>query len=281
LRLIAGYASPPGRSAGRPGDPHQERQRRPCGIAKPTLDVRRAGLRLASIWGPGQVWPTADSVFRRAVLCGDLAPQLAGGHSKVFGMPFADEIGPAGVTVVQYRPEWQSEFLRLAERLRAILGRHALMIDHIGSTSVPDLPAKDCIDVQIRVRSVENPELEPLFSSAGFRWRPEPWNRIEVSDGHECNKLVFAPPVGERSCNVHVREDGPNARYPLLFRDYLRADPRARQGWGHFKKRLSERAPDIYDYGQIKLPATEVLMSGAERWATQTGWFVPREPLNK
>jgi len=30
--------------------------------------------------------------------------------------------------------------------------------------------------------------------------------------------------------------------------------------------------PDIYDYGQIKTPATEVLMQAAVRWADETDW---------
>lgn len=65
---------------------------------------------------------------------------------------------------------------------------------------------------------------------------------------------------------------GANARYALLFRDYLRADEAARAGWGAFKQRLAASLPRLTDYGQIKAPATAVLMTGAERWAAQTGW---------
>jgi dephospho-CoA kinase len=91
----------------------------------------------------------------------------------------------------------------------------------------------------------------------------------------ECAKLVFAPPVGARACNVHIRlHDGPNTRCALLFRDFLRADERARRGWGAFKQRLAQSVPDLLDYGQVKAPAMEVLMSGAERWAKETGWRV-------
>jgi hypothetical protein len=89
----------------------------------------------------------------------------------------------------------------------------------------------------------------------GYRCRPEPWNRTEMSSRVACRKLVFAPPSGARLCNVHIREDGtPNARYALLFRDYLRADDSARQAWGAFKKRLAVSVPDLADYGQIKAP---------------------------
>ncbi|MFE7356375.1 GrpB family protein [Streptomyces sp. NPDC057543] len=186
-------------------------------------------------------------------------------------MPFPDERGQ--VAVVEYRPQWPAEFELLAGVLRDALGDLALGVDHVGSTSVPGLPAKDCIDVQVRLRSIDEARDEPLLAAIGFRCRPEPWNRIEVSGGQRCHKLVFAPPIGARSCNVHLREgSGPNARFALLFRDYLRADEDARRAWGAFKQRLALSVPDLLDYGQIKAPATEVLMAAAERWAAATGW---------
>ncbi|MFJ4185306.1 GrpB family protein [Kitasatospora sp. NPDC089509] len=189
-------------------------------------------------------------------------------------MPFPDERGQ--VAVVEYRPQWPVEFELLAGELRDALGGLALGVDHVGSTSVPGLPAKDCIDVQVRMRSIDEARDVPLLAAIGFRCRPEPWNRVEVSGGRRCHKLVFAPPAGARSCNVHLREGaGPNARFALLFRDYLRADEDARRAWGAFKQRLALSVPDLLDYGQIKAPATEVLMAAAERWAAGTGWRGP------
>jgi GrpB-like predicted nucleotidyltransferase (UPF0157 family) len=187
-------------------------------------------------------------------------------------MPFPDEISQ--VAVVEYRPEWPAEFEWLAVRLQDAVGDLALAIDHVGSTSVPDLPAKDCIDVQVRMKAIDETRDIPLLTAVGFRCRPEPWNHVEVSGGRSCRKLVFAPPVGERACNIHLRESaGPNVRFALLFRDYLRANESARQGLGAFKQRLVLSVPDLLEYGQIKAPATEVLMAGAERWAAETGWF--------
>ncbi|HEV7964397.1 MAG TPA: GrpB family protein [Actinoplanes sp.] len=180
-------------------------------------------------------------------------------------MPFADESTP--VKVVDYRPSWPAEFAALEARLRTAAGDSP--IDHVGSTSVPGLPAKDCIDVQIRVLWLDRRALVTF----GFRLRPERWNREEVSSGVRCQKMVFAPPAGERACNIHLRlAGGPNARYALLFRDYLRAEPATRDAWGAFKRRLAASVPDLADYGQIKAPATEILMGAAERWAAATGW---------
>ena len=188
-------------------------------------------------------------------------------------MPFADE--SVSVAVVGYRLEWPAAFEALAAQIRAALGDEAAAIDHVGSTSVPGLAAKDCIDVQVRVPSIDEERLVALFSGIGFRCRPEPWNRAEVTGGREYRKLVFAPPVGARIANVHVREHGGgNSRFALLFRDYLRSDCDARQAWGAFKQRLAVSVPNLLDYGQIKSPATEILMAAAERWAAEAGWRI-------
>jgi dephospho-CoA kinase len=187
-------------------------------------------------------------------------------------VPFPDELAHP-VTVTAYDPAWPAEFERLAARLADALGGSFVAVDHVGSTSVPGLPAKDCVDAQVRVPDVDAEVYVPPMAALGFRCRPEPWNRSETSAGVEASKLVFAPPAGARPVNVHFRRDGgPNARYALLFRDYLRADTRAREGWGAFKQRLAVSVPDLLAYGQIKAPATEVLMAGAERWARETGW---------
>ncbi len=186
-------------------------------------------------------------------------------------MPFPDE--PAVATVIEYSPRWPEEFEQVAGQLRSAMGDVALAIDHIGSTSVPGLPAKDCVDVQVRVLKIDADQQAGMLAGIGFRRRPEPWNQMEISDGQECRKLVFAPPVGARRCNVHLRlEGGANTRFALLFRDYLRGHEAARRAWGAFKQRLAVSIPDLADYGQIKAPATEVLMIAAERWAAETGW---------
>jgi GrpB-like predicted nucleotidyltransferase (UPF0157 family) len=193
-------------------------------------------------------------------------------------MPFPDESAP--LAVLDYRSQWAVDCQQLARTLRDALGDHARSIDHVGSTSVPGLAAKDCVDIQVRVEAIEEFRQVGLLAAIGFRCRPEPWNRTEISGGQECRKLVFAPPVGARRCNVHLREEGsPNIRCALLFRDYLRADDAARRSWGAFKKRLALSVPDLLDYGQIKAPAWEVLMIAAELWATETGWQPVPNPV--
>jgi dephospho-CoA kinase len=186
----------------------------------------------------------------------------------------------AVVQVGLYRTEWRDEFERLAARLRQALGGLALRVDHIGSTAVPGLPTKDVIDAQVIVASLDDEaELIEAFARMGFSPRPGEWNRRDhIPVGwhgprSEWAKLVFGPPDGERPANVHVRVHGrANERYALLFRDYLRADGRARQAWGEFKRRVAAEAPDLSAYGRIKDPATDVLVLAAEAWAERVHW---------
>lgn len=161
-----------------------------------------------------------------------------------------------------------------------MLGAHVVRIDHIGSTSVPGLVAKDVIDVQVIVRSL-HPE-EPLidaFTRSGFALRKDDWNQqdhIPASGppaAEMWRKLVFGSPPSDRPSNIHVRVLGAaNERYALLFRDFLRANEGARQAWSEFKIRLAAAAADRETYGQVKDPATDVLLLAAEAWAAATRW---------
>jgi GrpB-like predicted nucleotidyltransferase (UPF0157 family) len=124
----------------------------------------------------------------------------------------------------------------------------------------------------VRVDSLATTDLSPL-AEAGFRERPEDWNRSERLGEATFPKRVFAPPIGGRPVNIHIRDAASEtARYALLFRDFLRADPEQRDAWGRFKLRLAQAAPDLYDYGQVKAEVQPLLMKLAERWASETSW---------
>jgi GrpB-like predicted nucleotidyltransferase (UPF0157 family) len=189
-------------------------------------------------------------------------------------VPFPDEPFSHRVEVVPYRAAWASEGAMLVARLRDLLPA-AVSVQHIGSTAVPGLAAKDCLDLMVQVCDLDDGVAEVL-EGQGYRRRPEAWNQQETSFGVSCRKQVLAPAPGGRPGNIHVRvQGGPNVRYALLFRDYLRADTWAAGAWGRFKVRLAQSVTGLDDYGQIKAPAQEILMQSAERWARDQGWQPP------
>jgi dephospho-CoA kinase len=190
-------------------------------------------------------------------------------------VPFPDELAH-GLAVVAYDRRWPGDFAALARRIQGALGPAAVRVSHAGSTSVPGLAAKDCIDVQVEVQALNEELIAGCLGKIGFRMRPEPWNHVEATPGGPCPKLVFAPPEGERASNIHVLQAASEAaRRKLLFRDFLRAHDTARDAWSGFKQHLAAMTTDIYQYGQAKAGPTEILMMAAESWARHTQWAPP------
>ena len=151
------------------------------------------------------------------------------------------------VEIVEYDPGWPQAFRDVGARVRSALGERATRIDHIGSTAVPGLAAKDIIDVQISVATDQ--ELGP----AGRALAEEGWILSDVIAGdHDVpglppdqRKVFLHEPPGIRRVNVHVRVLGhANQHYPLLVRDYLRAHPHSAQAYATLKRDLAELFPN-------------------------------------
>ena len=184
------------------------------------------------------------------------------------------------VEIVDYQPEWPEEFAVVGTALRDALGERAA-IHHIGSTSVPGLAAKDLIDVQVTVRSLGQAGEGDALLAAGFASHGD-IDRDHRPPGHDgpdegLRKRMFTERPGDRRTNIHVRVAGAfNQRYAILFRDYVRAHPLARDAYGHLKKRLVVQFDGDRDrYYDIKDPAIDMLMAGAEEWARASGWEIP------
>ncbi len=181
------------------------------------------------------------------------------------------------ITIVPYHEQWPLEFARLAEPLHHALGALAVRIDHIGSTAVPHLAAKDVIDMQVTVRAL-TPPVETALAALGYE------RVVRITADHrppdvtgadeEWHKWFFRPSAAQRRSNLHVRVQGrANQRYPLLFRDYLRAHPIARDAYAIIKQQLARYHPQDEDaYYDIKEPVCDLIWSAAVEWAQSINW---------
>lgn len=183
------------------------------------------------------------------------------------------------VEIVSYDERWPEEFMLIATALRDVLDDQALRIDHIGSTSVPGLPAKDIIDIQVTVASLEpDDRLVAALAGIGYTLRSEVTSDHQPpgapGDAVDWAKRFFRPPVGQRRTNLHVRvAERANQRYALLFRDYLRAHPTAAAAYAEVKRCLAHYHPDDLEaYVTIKDPVCDIIMSAAEEWVASGGW---------
>jgi GrpB-like predicted nucleotidyltransferase (UPF0157 family) len=185
------------------------------------------------------------------------------------------------ITIIPYQPTWPAEFIQIASTLRAALGDLALRIDHIGSTSVPGLDAKDIIDIQLTVASFD--DFQPIQSALednGYTFVPNNISdhRPPGASGPDSDwkKRYFRPPARQRPSHLHVRLAGrPNHLYPLLFRDYLRTHPTTAAAYAALKRTLARYHGDSDDhtpYVEIKDPVCDVIMAAAYEWAELTGW---------
>lgn len=180
--------------------------------------------------------------------------------------------------------EWSAQAQRLAERILAVAPRDILAVDHIGSTSVPGLVAKDVVDLQIAVADLETADrISPLLAASGFPAVPQADQdtpKPSHPDPAEWQKRFHANADPGRPVNLHVRVAGsPGWRYALLFRDWLRAEPSAAELYQAHKHELAAtHAGDqgTAAYADAKEPwFTEVARPLMDEWANRSSWIPP------
>jgi GrpB-like predicted nucleotidyltransferase (UPF0157 family) len=150
------------------------------------------------------------------------------------------------ITIVAYVPAWPARYLAEEARLREALGDLAARIEHVGSTSVPGLAAKDIVDIQVSVRSFEpQAAYQGVLEGLGYYHRPDP------EPAHRFFGLLDAS--GRRVVNLHVCEAGSEwERRHLAFRDRLRADPQLGHQYEQLKRRLAPLHTDVNEYADAK-----------------------------
>lgn len=178
--------------------------------------------------------------------------------------------------VADHDPSWYHDARRLIARVaHHTQGLPVRRIDHIGSTSVPGLPAKNLIDLQVTVPDDEDaPAVATAIANGGFVVVKGEWFGRD-RDGRRHPEQVCVDADPGRPVNINIRSaTRPVVRDTLLFRDWLRADVDACRRYLAVKRTLEGRPVD--DYGDGKEPFIAAALSEAEVWAERTGWtFAP------
>lgn len=170
---------------------------------------------------------------------------------------------PFSVPVVLHDPDpaWAGQFASDAAAIRAALGEVALAVDHVGSTSVPGLPAKPIIDILLQVPdSADEGAYVPLLEALGY------WLQIREPDWLEHRVLYQRV---ERGCphgiNVHVLSPHRGAeeiQRLLGLRDWLRAHPEDRDRYAAVKRELAARRwRYVQDYADAKTEVVEEILA--------------------
>lgn len=171
-------------------------------------------------------------------------------------------------------PSWAAQAGRIVARVRRAAGRRALRTDHIGSTSVPGLAAKDVLDLQVVVADLDTAGAvaDDLREAGLVRRDGEWWDSAE--DGGMLAKAMAQNADPGRAVNCHVRAAGsPAWREALLLRDWLRASPDSAAEYADLKRRLAGIPHESVDaYAQTKTPWVRHALERARAWAQRAGW---------
>jgi len=165
------------------------------------------------------------------------------------------------VEVVPYDPAWQAMYETERDRLELALGDAAAAVHHVGSTSVPGLPAKPCLDILVLTPGM------PLVLARQAQMESLGYQGKGPHDGRPHHYFFRRLEGGRRRVHLHVIEQGhPQSDDYLLLRDYLRANPTARVGYGGYKQRLALTSRDREEYVSKKQEFVSGLLVGADAW---------------
>lgn len=162
------------------------------------------------------------------------------------------------IQIVDYDPAWPGLFEREAERVRAALGDQVLLLEHVGSTSVPGLAAKPKIDMLLAVaNSAEESSYVPALEAAGYRLQ------IREPDWYE-HRMFKGP---DTDINLHVYSLGcPEIDRVLLFRNWLRSNPSDLQLYERTKRELARREwKYMQNYADAKTAVVEEIIARAQK----------------
>jgi GrpB-like predicted nucleotidyltransferase (UPF0157 family) len=170
--------------------------------------------------------------------------------------------GTQPIEVVEYDPDWPRAFEEERDRIAAAIGDAALVIEHVGGTAVPGLPAKPVIDLMVGVEDIERagPAVAGLIN-LGYEYVPEletelPDRRYFRRGSPETHHVHMVP----ASSDYFVEH--------LLFRDYLRSHPQAAEEYGKLKRGLASRFRfDREAYQAGKVPFIDTVVAAARREA--------------
>ncbi|NGZ77669.1 GrpB family protein [Saccharibacillus alkalitolerans] len=135
-------------------------------------------------------------------------------------------------------PAWERQGEEEAERLGKLLAPYGVReVEHIGSTSVPGLPAKPILDLMAKIPSYD--ELNAVIE----RLRQEDWHYVPAElDGHGWRRFFVKVERDRRKCHLHLMQEHEERwDVQLRFRDLMRRRPNAVERYGKLKRELAER----------------------------------------
>ncbi len=158
------------------------------------------------------------------------------------------------INLTGYDANWPIRYREINDTIKRALGDLVMLLEHVGSTSVPGLAAKPIIDIVLEVPDSDR-EIDyiPALESIEFclRIREPDWYKHRLLKLDDVNLHVFS-----HNCSETIRM--------LRFRDWLRSRPEERDLYLAKKQELASRVwKHVQNYADAKSEVITAIMSRA------------------
>jgi GrpB-like predicted nucleotidyltransferase (UPF0157 family) len=155
-----------------------------------------------------------------------------------------ERLGRETITIAPYDPRWSLLFVEERDRLVALFPSVIRRVEHIGSTAVPNLPAKPIVDMLVEVTSLDETtaQVVPVLEGEGYDylWRPSSGDDVPPFYAW----FIKRDARGQRTHHVHMVERDFPQWEAVLFRDHLIAHPDVAREYVDLKAGLAAQFPN-------------------------------------
>ncbi|WP_375450263.1 GrpB family protein [uncultured Devosia sp.] len=165
-------------------------------------------------------------------------------------------------------PLWPAAFEAERTLILPCFAVAPLLLEHMGSTAIPGLPAKPIIDIIVLVEDLKTARAAiPALEAQGYSY----W-----ADNPDTTKLYLAkglPPAPRRTHHLHIHDHPDEVTRHLLFRDHLRAHDDVRDRYLALKQDLAARfRTDRESYSKLKTDFIDPLILSLGGPPRQVPW---------
>ena len=163
------------------------------------------------------------------------------------------------IVLTPHNPQWRhwaEEEMRL---LGSLLAGYDFKINHIGSTSIPDIQAKPIVDILIEIsHDAEWSPIKAILEGNGYICMSESELRLSFNKGYTPEGYA------EKVFHIHLHRIGDNDE--ICFRDYLLAHPESARDYETLKLSLAPKYRNDRDgYTQSKTAFVRSIVETAKK----------------
>jgi len=155
-------------------------------------------------------------------------------------MEINEKIDISHIEIQNYNPEWMTMYENEARKIKELMGDRILEIEHIGSTSIPELSSKPIIDIAVLVPSWEDADgLIETIETLGYVFDLG----VHQAQSNPERHLFRKGNPTKFHLSIAYQNKASFWERQILFRDYLKEHPEERGNYAKLKQELITKDP--------------------------------------